>query len=103
MNRFTFTVMVYPPDRVLTSYLMQAMDSGIKIANGVDGRGAYLEIAFLDGSSIIAWNVNRYYAWLSRGVFTFPDKSMRGYKWDDSRPSKSAMARLYKMLKHISY
>ena len=87
-------------DPLLDSILNKAMDSGIKDATGKNSY--YLDIAFNDGSRLDAWNVNKYYGWLSRGVFTYPDNK-RNYVWVDGRPKKSTMARLYKMLSSVSY
>jgi len=101
MNRFTFTPMNYSIDRPLNALLTKAMDSGIKTVTGKDSY--YLNITFKDGSHLNAWNVNKYYAWLSRGRFTYPNKEDGEYNWNDARPSRSTMARLYKMLGSISY
>jgi len=102
MNKFTFTPMNYDVDRFLNSILTKAMNSGIKTVTG-EGNGYFLDITFNDGSHLNAWNVNKYYAWLSKGRFNYPNKNDGGYNWSDARPYRSTMARLYKMLGNISY
>lgn len=101
MNKFTFILMNYGIDRALNSILTQAMNSGIKSISG--GDNYYLKIIFNDGSKLKAWNVNRYYGWLSKGCFTYPNKEDGEYNWNNARPHKNTMARLYKMLGTISY
>ena len=92
--------MNYSVDRALDALLTKAMDSGIKAVTGGD---YYLDITFNDGSHLNAWNVNRYYAWLCKGRFAYPNKDDGEYSWCNARPRRATMARLYKMLGEISY
>ena len=101
MDRFTFTMMNHEIDRVLNSIVSKAMDSGIKSVSSRNNY--YITIEFNDGSVLDAWNSNKYYAWLSSGVFIYPKKDNGSYKWKDSRLSKSTMSRLCKMLSKVSY
>ncbi len=93
--------MNYSVDRALNAILTKAMDSGIKAVTGENSY--YLDIEFKDGSRINVWNVSRYYAWLARGRFTYPNKDDGEYSWNDARPYRATMARLYKMLGTVSY
>jgi hypothetical protein len=102
INRFTFTLMLYGSDPILDALFTQAMDSGLISAKPTN-HGYYLLLVFKDGSIIKVWNANKYYAWLSRGVFCYPDDSIEPFFWDSIRPRKSTMARLYKLLGTIKY
>ena len=99
MNRFTFTFMNHGIDYVLDSYLNQALDSGI--ASVTECNSYYITIYFNDGSRLNAWNENKYYAWLTTGVFTMPN--LDTFKWNNSRPKRKTMARLFNELKKVSY
>lgn len=99
MNRFSFTMMLYKHDPVISALLSGCMDSGI---SAVKTNSKYsIIVTFKDGSELYAWNSNRYYGWLSEGRISQPDKSM--YQWEEARPSREVMARLYNMLKNDSY
>lgn len=95
MNRFTFTMMNYGHDHILSSILSNAMDSGIKSISSISRY--YISIKFNNGSEMNAWHENRYYAWLSQGSIINKDGSE--YMWKDARPSRAVMARLYNMTK----
>jgi hypothetical protein len=91
--------MNYKIDTLLDGILLQAIDSGIKSATGTDSY--YLDIIFNDGSQLSAWNVNKYYGWLSLGCFIFPNNEK--YSWQSARPSRATMAKLYDALNEVSY
>ena len=98
MNRISFTMMNHKHDPVISALLSDCMDSGIA---AVETNGKYsINVTFKDGSKLNAWNANRYYAWLSQGWIEQPNESK--YQWEEARPSRDVMARLYNMLKNYS-
>lgn len=97
MNRFTFTLMNYGADLVLDSLLKSGLESGIK--NIYTNDAFFITVEFNNGLTMRAWNVNKYYAWLHEGIFTFPDGKC--YRWQDGRPKRKTMARLYKSLRNF--
>ena len=78
------------------------MKSGINSVYAIDRY--HITINFKDGSIFNGWNTNKYYAWLSRGTFYYPNATIETkYQWEGGRPSRNTMVKLLKMLKHISY
>ena len=98
MNKFSFTTMLYRVDYLLDMLLNRAMNSGVEQIK-YTLRDFEIEINFYDGSRLIAWNKNRYYAWLSCGSFFYPKQTGGGYNWNNERPTRATMARLYKIIK----
>jgi hypothetical protein len=77
-------------DVILDSMLKRAIKSGLKSLSSISEY--YLVIEFNDGTKATMWNANRYCAWLSKGNIEKDDKN---YQWNNARPSRSTMAKLY--------
>lgn len=81
----------YNVDNVADTLLRKSMKSGI---SDVSGDNHYMYITFKDGVRAKLWNVNKYYAWLSRGC-------IGNYNYSDGRPTVQTMYELIQLLKTI--
>jgi hypothetical protein len=99
INRLTFTPMNYPIDTLLDGILTKAIKSGIKTINTTDSYS--LKLIFNDGSEFSAWNVNKYYAWLKKGLFESIDGTK--YAWEGARPKRKTMCDLLDALSKFEY
>jgi hypothetical protein len=88
----------YEIDSFLNSILNQCLKSGLKSVNSESS--FYATIIFNNGIKFTYWNVNRYYAWLKKGVFEFPDGNT--YNYDDARPSAKTMYKMRRALENFN-
>lgn len=88
--RFRFLRRSYATDVILDTMLNKCLDEGIE---SIESAGShYLVLTFNGGNSMVAWNVNKYFAWLNKGT-------IQDYSWQDGMPSKKTMRRLYYAIK----
>jgi hypothetical protein len=78
-------------DHVADTLLRKSMKSGIKY---ISSGACFMYITFKDGVKTKLWNVNKYYAWLSRGY-------IGNYNYDCGRPTVKTMYELIQLLKTI--
>jgi len=86
LRQFMF---LYKHDRTISFLISKYLDSGIESVNSGD---FWLTLKFKNGSTLVTWNANKYYAWLKRGELYNP----RGlvYQWQSARPSPKVMYKL---------
>jgi hypothetical protein len=78
-------------DICLDLLIRKELRSGISTCDFVQD-GYRLAIRFNSGTAMLAWNENRYYAWLQRG-------QIGSYQWSGSRPSAETMVKLRDAIK----
>lgn len=90
--KFRFTLFNDRVDNFLDSILNRKLIIGIKEIDKIDGH--YITIIFNDNTRMVAWNSNKWYAWLSQGL-------IGNYTWKDGRPRRKTMRKLYNQILDI--
>lgn len=98
LNKFTFTPMNYRVGKTLDSIVNKIMESKDEIEK-IDYSEYYILITFKCGGYCRLWDKNKYYGWLSTGVYY---KNELLYNWDDQRPYRETMARFLVFIENYS-
>jgi hypothetical protein len=79
-------------DETLDMILSGCISSGISSVK-CNSKSLYsLEVCFNNGKKLVAWNENKYYAWLHMGT-------IGEYSWTSGRPRTETMVRLLEEIK----
>ena len=89
-----FTMLNDKYDPMIDTVLGGLLDKGIENIEETQN-GFYKKITFQNKCAYEFWDENRYYAWLSRGVF-YDEYGNRRWSYKDLRPSRKMMNRLYR-------
>lgn len=82
-------------DIVLDTLLNKILDSN-RITDYIEER-CHFTIEFEDGTTVKAWNNNKWYAWMCIGEIKISDNKNTcnyTYKWNDKRPKRKTMNRM---------
>ena len=88
----------YPSDKLLDSLILNLLHDEIVDITLTDFE---LSITFSNDFTLMVWDENRYYAWLSRGKITYNGKIF--YEWTKKMPTNKTMNILYNRIYPYPY